>query len=200
MAISAILDVSRLDDGNILAPERYDPRRRCVEQSGSRLSDIVNFRREKTRAELADATAAIPCACNRRRAEWDYQLPTLPPCDGSAIGSTKNRIPFPDRLLFRVCDRTSDRLPGSDRGLLESEAGRIELLCSSEFYVLDSKDGAHRFSRTSPAESEAFNQFWLHRKRVDIIEIQERTLKSLPIPTLVARTTSGVVRASRARS
>ena len=59
MAISAVVDVNRLDDGNILAPERYDPRRRYVDESNARLSDVVNLLREQISAETADETQRI---------------------------------------------------------------------------------------------------------------------------------------------
>ena len=91
MAISTVVDVSRLDKGSVLAPERYDPRRRYVENSGPRVSDIVNLLREQTSVETAEATQQFLVLATGDARDGIIR-PTMPPCDGSSIGSTKRRI------------------------------------------------------------------------------------------------------------
>lgn len=189
MAISAVIDVSRLDDGNVLTPERYDPRRRYVDQSGTCLSDIVTFLREKTSAEKTSAEKADTTQQFLVLATGDARdgimRPTVPPCDGAAIGSTKNRI-RPGQVVISRLRPYLRQVAWIDAGLQESMEGHVELVCSSEFYVLDSKDGA----------SIAFLVPFLLSRRVQSVlaasqegghhpRFNERTLKFLPIPTLL---------------
>ena len=184
MAISAVVDVSRLDDGNVLAPERYDPRRQYVDQGSTRLSDVVNLLREQTGAETADATHQFLVLATGDARDGIIR-PTTPPCDGSAIGSTKMRI-RPGQVIISRLRPYLRQVAWIDAGLLESTAGHIELVCSSEFYVLDSKDGSsiaflvpfllsHRVQSVLAASQEGG-----HHPRFN-----ERTLNSLPIPTLL---------------
>ena len=184
MAISTVVDVSRLDDGNILAPERYDPRRRYVDQSSPRLSDVVNLLREQTSAETADTTQRFLVLATGDAREGIVR-PTEPPCGGSAIGSTKKRI-RPGQVIISRLRPYLRQVAWIDSGLVENAEGHIELVCSSEFYVLDSKDGASiaflvPFLLSSRVQSVlAASQEGGHHPRFN-----ERTLKSLPIPTLL---------------
>ena len=182
MAISTVLDVSRLDCGNVLAPERYDPRRQYVDQSNARLSDIVNLLREQTSADTAGATQRFLVLATGD-ARDGIMRPTMAPCDGFAIGSTKKRI-RPGQVVISRLRPYLRQVAWIDAGLLASLEGHIELVCSSEFYVLDSKDGA----------SIAFLVPFLLSRRVQTVlaasqegghhpRFNERTLKSLPIPT-----------------
>lgn len=52
MAIGAVLDIARLEEGWVLAPERYDPRRRAKEV-GPCLGDFVHVRRDQVDAKNA---------------------------------------------------------------------------------------------------------------------------------------------------
>lgn len=55
MSIATVIDVGRLDAGWILAPERYDPRRRRARDAGPCVGDFVQARRD-TIAANADAS------------------------------------------------------------------------------------------------------------------------------------------------
>ena len=184
MAISTVLDVSRLDKGSVLAPERYDPRRRYVENSGPRVSDIVNLLREQTSAETAEATQQFLVLATGDARDGIIR-PTMPPCDGSSIGSTKRRI-RPGQVIVSRLRPYLRQVAWVDGGLLEFQERRTELVCSSEFYVLDSKDGA----------SIAFLVPFLLSQRVQSVlaasqegghhpRFNEQTLKSLPIPAFL---------------
>ena len=184
MAISAVVDVSRLDDGNILAPERYDPRRRYEDQSNAFLADIVNLLREQTSAETADATQQFLVLATGDARDGIIR-PTVSPCDGPAIGSTKRRI-RPGQVIVSRLRPYLRQVAWIDAGLLEAGKGNFELVCSSEFYVLDSKDGASiaflvPFLLSDRVQSVlAASQEGGHHPRFD-----ERTLKSLPVPALL---------------
>ena len=184
MAISAVGDVGRLDDGYILAPERYDPRRRFVEQSNTRLSDIVNLLREQTSAATADVAQQFLVIATGDARDGIIR-PTVSPCDGSDIGSTK-RLIRPGQVIISRLRPYLRQVAWIDAGLPESMEGRVELACSSEFYVLDSKDGASiaflvPFLLSNRVQSVlAASQEGGHHPRFN-----EHTLKSLPIPTLL---------------
>ena len=198
MVVSTVLDVNRLDDGNVLAPERYDPRRRYTEQSHSNLSDVANLLREHTSSKTADATQQFLVFATGDARDGLIR-PTTPPCNGSDIGSVKKRI-RPGQVIISRLRPYLRQIAWIDAGLLESQEGDIELLCSSEFYILESKDGG----------SIAFLVPFLLSKRVQAVlsasqegghhpRFNERTLKSLPIPTsLIEQRTELSARIERA--
>lgn len=181
MAISAILDVSALDNGSILAPERYDPRRRQFEYSRIRLSDIVSFVRDQVSASTAtEAQQFVVLATGD--AHNGMVKATKAPCRGSEIGSAKKRVRQGQVIISRLRPYLR-QVAWVDSGLLNSESPSVELVCSSEFYVLDSVDGS----------SIAFLVPFLLSERVQSIlmasqegghhpRFNERTLRGLPIP------------------
>ena len=198
MAISTVIDVGRLDDGSVLIPERYDPRRRYIEQSGSRLSDIVNLVREQTSADTADPTQQFLVLATGDAHNGIIKT-TKPLNNGSDIGSTKNRI-RPGQVIISRLRPYLQQVAWVDPGLPKSELDPIELVCSSEFYVLDSKDG----------ESIAFLVPFLLSQRVQSVlaasqegghhpRFNERTLKALAVPTsLIERRAELSARVERA--
>ena len=182
MAISTVVGVDRLDDGCVLVPERYDPRRKYVEQSGSRLSNIVKLVREQINADTANPTQQFLVLATGD-AHHGIIRTAKQPSNGADIGSAKNRI-RPGQVIISRLRPYLQQVAWVDPGLLELEQGRIELVCSSEFYVLNSKDGT----------SIAFLIPFLLSKRVQSVlaasqegghhpRFNERTLKSLIIPT-----------------
>ena len=181
MAIATVLDVARLDDGWILAPERYDPRRRHAEHDGSRLLDIVNVLREQTSAAKADATQRF-LVLDTGDANNGIIKTTKSPCDGSAIGSTKKRI-RPGQVIISRLRPYLRQVAWVDSGLLEAKTPGLELLCSTEFFVLDSEDGASiaflvpLLLSTHVQSILAASQEGGHHPRFN-----ERTLTTLPIP------------------
>ena len=182
MAVSTVLEVSRLDDGDVLAPERYDPRRRYLELGGIRLSDVVSLPREQTSAGTASATQQFLVLATGDARDGIVR-PTVPPCNGTAIGSTKKRI-RPGHVIVSRLRPYLRQVAWIDGELLESADRQSELLCSSEFYVLQSKDESSiaflvPFLLSSRVQSVlAASQEGGHHPRFN-----ERTLVSLPIPT-----------------
>ena len=182
MAFSTVFDVARLDDGNVLVPERYDPRRRFIEQSSSQLSDIVSLTREQISVERADPTGHYLVLATGD-AQNGIIKTTKPPCAGCDIGSAKNRI-RPGQVIISRLRPYLRQVAWIDPGLVAHKKRHIELLCSTEFYVLDSEK----------AESIAFLVPFLLSQRVQGVlaasqegghhpRVNERTLNSLPIPT-----------------
>lgn len=184
MAIAAVVDVTRLDDGWILAPERYDPRRRHAKHGGPRLADIVHVFREQIDATKAPASQRF-LVLDTGDARGGIIRTTKASCDGPAIGSTKKRI-FPGQVIISRLRPYLRQIAWVDHGLLGRETSSLELLCSTEFFVLDSKDGASiaflvPFLLSSDVQSIlAASQEGGHHPRFN-----ERTLKALPIPAPV---------------
>ena len=170
MAIAAVVDIARLDDGWILAPERYDPRRRRAENAGPCVGDFVHVRREVVRAG-ADATPRF-LVFDTGDAKDGIMAASKPPVAGSQIRSAKKRI-HPRQVVVSRLRPYLRQVAWVDPGLLveqESSAGEregasrqlavpgemapsVELICSTEFFVLESADGASiAFLVAVPAE------------------------------------------------
>ena len=182
MAISTIVDISRLDTGNVLAPERYDPRRHNVQEVGRRLSEVVKVVREQTSSKTA-AISRQYLVLATGDAQNGIVRVTKPPGDASNIGSAKNRI-HPGQVIISRLRPYLKQVAWLDPGLVEWESGQTDLLCSSEFYVLESLDGDSiaflvPFLLSEPVQSIlAASQEGGHHPRFN-----ERALKSLTIPT-----------------
>ena len=181
MAISAICDVDRLDEGSVLAPERYDPRRRGSEERGSRLGDVIGLVREQVSAATADQRRQYVVLATGDASSGIVKT-TKAPNTGGEIGSVKNRI-RPGQVIISRLRPYLRQVAWIDRGLLEIEGGQVELVCSTEYYVLDSEDG----------QSIAFLVPFLLSQRVQLVlaasqegghhpRFSEETLKSLLVP------------------
>jgi len=181
MAIGTVIDISKLDDGWVLAPERYDPRRRYAAHYGSRLSEIANILREQTSARKADAAQRF-LVLNTGDANNGIIKTMKSPCLGPKIGSTKKRI-RPGQVIISRLRPYLRQVAWVDAGLLEISGKKLEILCSTEFFVLDSADGASiaflvPFLLSPSVQSVlAASQEGGHHPR-----FSERALKALPIP------------------
>lgn len=181
MAVSNILDVSRLDEGWILAPERYDPRRSHGDLIGPRLSDIVNVLREHVSGRQVDENQRF-LVLDTGDASNGIIRTQRSPCSGLDIGSTKKRIRTGQVIISRLRPYLR-QVAWVDAGLAATEVPVIELVCSTEFFVLESRNG----------ESIAFLVPFLLCGRIQEIlaasqegghhpRFNERTLTTLPMP------------------
>lgn len=181
MAIKTVLDVSRLDSGWILAPERYDPRRQHTEHDGPRLSDYVKILREQVNTANANEQQQF-LVVNTGDASNGIIRPRNSPCGVASIRSTKKRV-YPGQVIISRLRPYLRQVAWVDTGLLEPEFPSLELLCSTEFFVLDSKDGKSiaflvPFLLTSHIQTVlAASQEGGHHPRFN-----EYTLTTLPIP------------------
>ena len=204
MAIAAVVDIARLDDGWILAPERYDPRRRRAENAGPCVGDFVHVRREVVRAG-ADATRRF-LVFDTGDAKDGIMAAGKPPVAGSQIRSAKKRI-HPRQVVVSRLRPYLRQIAWVDPGLLvaqDSSAGEregasrqlavpgemapsVELICSTEFFVLESADGASiaflvPFLLSAPVQAVlAAAQEGGHHPRFN-----ERTLTTLAVPAALA--------------
>ena len=211
MAIATVVDIARLDDGWILAPERYDPRRRRAKNTGPCIGDYVQIRRDTLRAK-ADATRKF-LVFDTGDAKDGIIASKQAAVAGSQVRSAKKRI-RPHQVIVSRLRPYLRQVAWVDPGLLakrepstgerwessrKNEPG-IELICSTEFFVLESIDGASiaflvPFLLSAPVQAVlAAAQEGGHHPRFN-----ERTLTTLPIPvSLVEQANELSVRVERA--
>lgn len=179
MATAAIIDISRLDDGWVLAPERYDPRRgRSL--AGPCLGDFVNVRREQVSAKTAgsgrfavfdtgDARDGIVVAHKRT-------------CVAADIRSTK-KLFRPHQVMVSRLRPYLRQVAWVDPGLLAEQESDVQLVCSTEFFVLEAANDASiaflaPFLLSTPVQAVlAAAQEGGHHPR-----FSERTLTTLRVP------------------
>ncbi len=155
------------------------------------MSDIVHLSRRHTSSETAEATQQF-LVLSTGNAKDGLIRPTDPPCDGSAIGSAKKML-RPGQVIVSRLRPYLRQVAWVDGGLLDSVGKHVSLVCSSEFHVLESKDGL----------SIAFLVPFLLCERVQAVlsasqegghhpRFNERALKSLPVPTLLLEQRDGL--------
>lgn len=205
MTISAVVDIARLDDGWILAPERYDPRRRRAKDVGPCLGDFVHVRRDHVNANTADARRFL--VFDTGDARNGIISSNKPPCAGTDIRSVKKRIQ-PNQVIISRLRPYLRQVAWVDPGLLAEQKPDIDLLCSTEFFVLESVAANSSIAFLAPFLLSPYVQAILvaaqeggHHPRFN-----ERTLTTLRIPLplvdnakeLSARFEQGVTQAREA--
>ena len=183
MAIAAIVDITRLDDGWILAPERYDPRRLRAENTGPCVGDFVHVRRDTVNAKT-NATSKF-LVFDTGDAKDGILAVRRQPVAGSEIRSAKKRI-HPRQVIVSRLRPYLRQVAWIDPGLLADQP--VELTCSTEFFVLESIDDASiaflvpfLLSASVQAVLSAAQEGGHHPR------FNERTLTTLPIPPALTK-------------
>jgi hypothetical protein len=129
VAQAVVRAVAALDKGLILAPERYDPRRHDT-APGQRLAELATVVREQvTPAKAGESEFLVLDTTDAREGAIVTYKET---CRGDELGSTKKLTQPGDVIISRL--RPYLRQVGLvDAGLAEP---RVQLACSTEFYVL----------------------------------------------------------------
>jgi len=137
MAQSAAVAVSNLDAGLILAPERYDPRRATKALDGIPLGEMVEV--------ISDQVSAASCVKGRRYLvldTGDAQEGVIHACKGlvnrDEIGSAKKRL-HPGYVIVSRLRPYLRQVAYVDSGLFTYDGEEVDVLCSTEFFVLRSK-------------------------------------------------------------
>jgi len=137
MAQSAAVAVSNLDAGLVLAPERYDPRRATKALDGIPLGEMVEV--------ISDQVYATSCDRDQRYLVLDtgYAQEGViracnPPVNRDEIGSAKKRLQPDDVIVSRLRPYLR-QVAYVDPGLFRFDGEPVDLLCSTEFFVLRSK-------------------------------------------------------------
>lgn len=183
MAIGAVLDIARLEEGWVLAPERYDPRRRAKEV-GPCLGDFVHVRRDQVDAKNAGTGQFL--VLDTGDAKNGLIAADKQPVSGADIRSAKKRI-RPHQVIISRLRPYLRQVAWVDSGLFATQEPNVEVLGSTEFFVLESVDDASiaflaPFLLSGPVQAVlAAAQEGGHHPRFN-----ERTLTMLSVPqTLV---------------
>lgn len=196
MAIGAVLDIARLDEGWVLAPERYDPRRRAKE-AGPCLGDFVHVRRDQVDAKSAGTERFL--VLDTGDAKNGIIAGDKQPVFGADIRSAKKRL-RPRQVIVSRLRPYLRQVAWVDPGLFAAQEPNVEVLCSTEFFVLESVDDASiaflaPFLLSQPVQAIlAAAQEGGHHPRFN-----ERTLTMLSVPlALVERASELSVRFEQA--
>ena len=138
MATAAVIDISRLDDGWILAPERYDPRR-GRKSAGPCLGDFVHIRRDQVGTSTAGGGRLV--VLDTGDARNGIVVAHKQPCAAADIRSAKKLI-RPHQVIVSRLRPYLRQVAWVDPGLLAEQGPDVQLLCSTEFFVLESRNDA----------------------------------------------------------
>ena len=187
MATAAIVDIGRLDEGWILAPERYDPRR-SRKSAGPCLGDFVRVRRDQVNAKTAGGGQFVVFDTGdvRNGVVFAHKQP----CVAADIRSAKKLI-RPHQVIVSRLRPYLRQVAWVDPGLLAEQEADVQLLCSTEFYVLESANDASiaflaPFLLSSQVQAVlAAAQEGGHHPRFN-----ERTLTTLRVPAAIVQQAS----------
>jgi len=179
MALVSIRARSTLATTEVLAPERYDPRR-ALDSSATKavlLGDIVGVVRRVIQPSDALGRCLVLDTSDAREG---VVISRKAPVDGSLLGSAKKEIAPRDVIISRLrpylrqAAFVDDQIPNAEGALL---------VCSTEFFVLRSRDGGPMaflvpFLLSRPVQEVlAAAQEGGHHPRFD-----DATLLTLPVP------------------
>jgi len=179
MALVSIRARSRLATIDVLAPERYDPRR-ALDPGVTKtvlLGDVANLVR---RLVQPSANLGRCLVLDTSDAREGIVISRKTPMDGSAIGSAKKVIEPHDVIISRLRPYLR-QVAFVDAGIANPEEAR--LVCSTEFFVLRSPDKRSLaflvpFLLSRPVQEVlAASQEGGHHPRFD-----DATLLTLPVP------------------
>lgn len=133
MAQATILSTAKLDQGYVLTPERYDPRRKARLREGIALRDITNVRNESlTPSEIKKQNNVIVLDTNY--AKEGFITISKAMSNGGNVKSNKKRIQKGDVIISRL--RPYLRQVGAVWGAQEFDDDQLYVCVSTEFYIL----------------------------------------------------------------
>ncbi len=136
MSQLSVVSVANLEAGNILAPERYDPRRTSV-TSGRNIRDVATVVSTHLNPVKAPPDAQFVVLDTSNAHEGMLRGPK-PPVSASEIASVKKRLQANDVVISRLRPYLR-QVALVDRRMECEPFGQVELVCSTEFFVLRAK-------------------------------------------------------------
>lgn len=131
MAEHAVVELGALDRGHVLAPERYDPRRRPRAGDGLTIADCAAVVSEQVRPSGTDPDT-LYLVLDTSDARDGIVLADRAPSPGGGLRSGKKRVSPGDVIVSRLRPYLR-QVAYVDKALAPDG---IEVLCSTEFYVL----------------------------------------------------------------
>lgn len=188
MGQHVVIDIERLDKTFILSPERYDPRRYTghEENHETTIKDVAAFVREQINPGKGDNHTPY-LVLDTSDAKEGYITVNRKPVSREEIGSMKRKARCDDVIISRLRPYLH-QVGYVDRLLYKSLPEWAMLACSSEFFILRSRD----------SRSIAFLVPYLLTPEVQEIlcasqegghhpRFNQETLEKLPLPTWLMR-------------
>ena len=176
MPLTARVLSGRLDQGWVLTPERYDPRRSTGE-AGAPLGTLATLGKATSVAKLDPAGRYL--VLDTGDATEGTLRPRSGPVPADEVNSSKKRVQAGDVLISRLRPYLR-QVAVVDRGLTEA----ADVLVSTEFYVLRARESGRSlaflvpFLLSAPVQDAlAASQEGGHHPRFN-----RETLLSLPVP------------------
>ncbi len=139
MAQQTVVRIDRLDAGLILAPERYDPRRRGTSGATSlAITDVAEVVREQVMPGKVRNTD-LYLIMDTSDAWNGIILTSNKPMTADSIGSAKKIIRHGDVIISRLRPYLR-QVAYVDATLTDKACADVTVCCSTEFYVLRSRD------------------------------------------------------------
>jgi hypothetical protein len=140
MARFCVRDLTTLDRGWILAPERYDPRRTTNGVHQASLGSFVRIVSEQVHGKRADSEVAYLILDTGDAQEGVIRIRKAA-VTAAGIGSNKKRVRPGDVIISRLRPYLR-QVAWLDPLLFDGVSGRVDVLVSTEFFVVRSKDSA----------------------------------------------------------
>jgi len=131
----AVVNVEALDAGLILTPERYDPRRRASADAGPSIRDFGTPISQQVTPKTAGPGSRY-LVLDTGDAREGLILTNKPVGSGAELGSNKKRVRPGDVIISRLRPYLR-QVAFVDPGLVPQG---VEVVCSTEFYVLRSRN------------------------------------------------------------
>ena len=181
MALHAVINTSQLDEGLVLDPGRYDPRRQTEDYDGDSVTDIasiVNDRRTLSKLSSNESYVVLDTS----DAEEGMILSRKSVVGQDNVGSTKKVVQPGDVIISRLRPYLR-QIAYVDKGLQNQFGEDTVLLCSTEFFVLRSKDGdSIAFLAPTLLSDEIQRVLDVSQEGGHHPRFKKKTLMSLPIP------------------
>ncbi len=135
--ISSVRTVAQLEDGLVLAPERYDPRRRSDVQGSMRLRDLVSVPSEIVSEKHLRITGFV--VLNTGDANRGFVTVSAKSASSPTIGSAKKVLRAGDVVISRLRPYLQ-QVAYLDEAFWSDVPPGAVVVCSTEFYILRSLD------------------------------------------------------------
>jgi hypothetical protein len=196
MGIHVFRRVADLGDGLVLAPERFDPRRRVEVTARRCLSDVAEVVSENVSAKSCESPGAV-LILDTAHAYEGFVVFRHDPVPPASMGSAKRRVQAGDVIISRLRPYLR-QVALVDEALFRLCPGGNAVVASTEFFVLRGRAGFDAaglvpFLLSEPVQAAlAAGQEGGHHPR-----FAKELLLSLPVPDQVARESNKVARKMR---
>jgi hypothetical protein len=186
MAVHVLRKVSELGKGLVLAPERFDPRRKVEIEATRCLADIVDIVTDNVSTKSFQPDESV-LVLDTTHAYEGFVVIRHSPAEASEMGSTKRLLAPGDVIISRLRPYLR-QVALIDQALFELTPGGNAVVASTEFFVVRSRKGMPAaalvpFLLSEPVQvALAAGQEGGHHPR-----FSKELLASIPVPDFVVK-------------